>query len=157
MLRVLWYLYSRYPHSLVIELSHQRLLTRLFTFNIVCQNLSLECTHVLPSDMAPSRFFSFLTTASLCPFTNIGGQPRRNLCSVDASTGVATTWNPSPNNTIHSLNASEGQLHVGGIFRNLGTTFQPSFARFLVSTVDVSHAPEPITTMLRAITPTPQP
>ena len=33
---------------------------------------------------------------------SIGGQPRRRIAALDATTGAATAWNPSANNTVHT-------------------------------------------------------
>ncbi len=36
-------------------------------------------------------------------FNNIGGQPRNRIAALDATTGLATTWNPDADNNVESL------------------------------------------------------
>jgi hypothetical protein len=55
-------------------------------------------------------------------FTNLGGQPRSNLATLDTTTGSATTWNPDPNGTINTLALSgdDSRLYAGGAFTTIG-------------------------------------
>jgi len=60
-------------------------------------------------------------------FTQLGGQPRNTLGSVDGGTGLATTWNPAPDLPVTTLSLrtsnSTGEattIYVGGEFRNIG-------------------------------------
>ncbi len=54
-------------------------------------------------------------------FTEIGGQPRLGLASVDATTGTLNAWDPgTDNSTVKTLVAAGGTLYVGGGFHALG-------------------------------------
>jgi len=56
-------------------------------------------------------------------FDNMGGQPRRNLAALDATTGLATPWNPilGPGiggdwADVRALGLQDNALYVGGFF-----------------------------------------
>jgi trimeric autotransporter adhesin len=57
-------------------------------------------------------------------FTTIGGQIRNNIAALDATTGLATTWNPnasgisSPN--VRAIAVSDSTVYVGGVFTSIG-------------------------------------
>ena len=55
-------------------------------------------------------------------FSNIGGQARNKIAALDASTGLATAWNPNPNagSTVLALAVSAGNVYGGGNFTNIG-------------------------------------
>lgn len=53
-------------------------------------------------------------------FSSIGGQPRRNLAAVDAVTGEATAWNPSPNSFVTAMAVSAQNVYAAGPFRSIG-------------------------------------
>jgi hypothetical protein len=60
-------------------------------------------------------------------FTSIGGEARRGLAALDASTGAATAWNPDPDSqnpqgvSGASVLAPEGKIvYAGGSFVNIG-------------------------------------
>lgn len=64
-------------------------------------------------------------------FTNIGGQARNFMAALDATTGAATAWDPSPNyNTVErvpsssplvsALAVSGSLVYAGGYFTNIG-------------------------------------
>jgi hypothetical protein len=60
-------------------------------------------------------------------FTDIGGQPRNNLASVDTATGAALTWNPNVNKSVFGiwLRTSDAfpftrTLYVCGAFDTIG-------------------------------------
>lgn len=64
-------------------------------------------------------------------FTTIGGQPRARLAALDAATGNATAWNPSPGPSLPLVNAltvAGGVVYVGGNFTSLGGASRSSLA-----------------------------
>jgi len=52
-------------------------------------------------------------------FWNIGGQPRNHLAAIDATTGLATSWNPNPDGPVYALAVSGGVVYVGGGFYSI--------------------------------------
>jgi len=64
-------------------------------------------------------------------FHLIGGQPRRGLAALDATTGVATGWNPAVDAdyiAFHCLLLSGDNLYVGGNFSHVGGRSRGSVA-----------------------------
>jgi hypothetical protein len=53
-------------------------------------------------------------------FTIIGGQFNQHLAAVDATSGAASGWNPSPNDIALTLAASGGRIYAGGQFALAG-------------------------------------
>jgi len=56
-------------------------------------------------------------------FTTIGGQTRNNIAAVDATTGLATAWNPNANNTVYSIyrcDINVPVVYAGGSFTTIG-------------------------------------
>jgi hypothetical protein len=53
-------------------------------------------------------------------FTSIGGQGRRHLAALNASTGAATAWNADANDTVLALAVANGTVYAGGYFTGLG-------------------------------------
>jgi hypothetical protein len=53
-------------------------------------------------------------------FSSIGGQSRSYLAALDASTGLATAWNPGANGEVVSLAVSGPTVYVGGGFTSIG-------------------------------------
>jgi hypothetical protein len=60
-------------------------------------------------------------------FTGVAGQERKGLAAVDAATGLATAWNPSPSFTepfvdagVSALAVSGQTVYAGGIFDHVG-------------------------------------
>lgn len=49
-------------------------------------------------------------------FASIGGSIRRFLAEISLSTGLATAWDPDPNNTVHDIVVSGASVYVGGFF-----------------------------------------
>jgi len=52
-------------------------------------------------------------------FTQVGSAIRGNVAAIDSATGLATTWNPSPDNTVYSIIVTPQYTFLGGVF----TTF----------------------------------
>ncbi len=54
-------------------------------------------------------------------FTSIGGQPRNGAAALDATTGLATAWNPNPSGgTVGAFAISGSTVYVGGAFTSIG-------------------------------------
>ena len=53
-------------------------------------------------------------------FTSIGGSSVSNLAAIDTGTGLASSWNPNPNNNVTALAVSGTKLFVGGNFTSIG-------------------------------------
>jgi hypothetical protein len=53
-------------------------------------------------------------------FTTIGGQTRNAIAALDATSGLATTWNPNATGTVSALAVSGGIVYVGGDFTRIG-------------------------------------
>jgi hypothetical protein len=49
-------------------------------------------------------------------FSQIGGQARQYLASVNTTNGNATSWNPFPNSIVNSITKSGTTVYVGGSF-----------------------------------------
>lgn len=63
-------------------------------------------------------------------FEEMGGQPRRNAALLDATTGQALPWNPSPDGEVLSLASTGNELFGGGWFATAGGQFRPFFGAF---------------------------
>jgi arylsulfatase A-like enzyme len=71
--------------------------------------------------------------------SSIGGAQRRNLAEIDKGTGLASSWNPSPDNTVTALKLNANYdsptaltqkgplptIYVGGAFTTIGKTPVP--------------------------------
>src|SRR5216683_1955814 len=53
-------------------------------------------------------------------FTFIGGQRRRSIAALDASTGLATDWNPHAIGSVYSLAINGKTLYAAGAFNSIG-------------------------------------
>ena len=67
-------------------------------------------------------------------FGTMGGQPRTGLAALDANTGQATAWNPSPNSTVCSVAISGGMVYAGGGFTSIGGQPRNNIAAFDAAT-----------------------
>jgi len=54
-------------------------------------------------------------------FLTIGGKPRNRIAALDATTGLATTWNPNANELVRAVVVSGNTVFVGGDFTSVGT------------------------------------
>jgi uncharacterized repeat protein (TIGR01451 family) len=82
---------------------------------------------------------------------------RNYLAAIDAYTGYATAWNPSPNGKVFSLELSPdgSRLYAGGNFTSVGTAARSKVAAFTVSSgILASWHPKSINGVVRAVTPT---
>ena len=54
-------------------------------------------------------------------FTKIGGQARNDIARLDATTGVADSFNPNANSDVYSIAVqADGKILAGGVFTNIG-------------------------------------
>ena len=53
-------------------------------------------------------------------FTSIGGQARNFIAALDASSGLATSWDPNADNTLSALALSGSTVYAGGEFTTIG-------------------------------------
>lgn len=67
-------------------------------------------------------------------FASMGGQSRVNLASLDAATGLATTWNPSPDGEVAVVRVRGTAVYVGGYFRGVGGQARNQLAALDAST-----------------------
>ncbi len=69
-------------------------------------------------------------------FYTIGGQARNFIAALDATTGLATAWNPNADNLVSALEISaDGQVvYAGGTFTNIGGQARSRFARLWAAT-----------------------
>src|SRR5206468_498790 len=49
-------------------------------------------------------------------YHNIGGAARERLAAINASTGAATSWDPSANGYIAAIAVSGSTVYAGGVF-----------------------------------------
>jgi len=67
-------------------------------------------------------------------FSTIGGQARANVAALDASSGLATAWDPGVGDpvydTVYALAVSGSTVYVGGTFASVGGHYRPHLARF---------------------------
>jgi hypothetical protein len=74
-------------------------------------------------------------------FDAIGGQPRNKLAAIDATTGLATSWNPnvqypeahSPSARVRALALGAGKIYAGGSFSMVG-----GLARHHIAAIDAT-------------------
>jgi hypothetical protein len=79
-----------------------------------------------------------LVNALIVPGSGLGGEARRNLAAVDATTGVATPWNPNIfEGEVKALAVSGSVVYVGGSFEQVGLVGQEAI-RFNAAAFDES-------------------
>ena len=62
--------------------------------------------------------------------TSIGGQPRNHIAALDATSGVATSWNPNADGLVNALAVSRWSVYAGGDFHSIGGQARQGLARF---------------------------
>ncbi|MGH7595115.1 MAG: T9SS type A sorting domain-containing protein [bacterium] len=67
-------------------------------------------------------------------FTSIGGQQRRGIAALEASTGQATSWNPDASSIVRTLAIKDTTVYVGGIFDSIGGQSRKYLAAIDVAT-----------------------
>jgi hypothetical protein len=68
-------------------------------------------------------------------FTTIGGQTRNRIATLDATTGLATAWDPNSNSNVNALAVNGATVYAGGIFTTMGGEPIASFAVFPAATL----------------------
>src|SRR2546423_14771364 len=73
-------------------------------------------------------------------FTSIGGKARNSIAALDASTGLATDWNPNPtapfgDAIVMALAVSGSNVYLGGNFTAVGGQPRHHLPRVDVGTV----------------------
>lgn len=77
-------------------------------------------------------------------FTQIGGESRNNIAALDATTGLATAWDPDCNGTVYGISVSGSTVYAGGGFFTVGGE-----DRWLLAAIDAdSGAPTSFATMV---------
>ncbi len=61
-------------------------------------------------------------------FTDMGGQPHRNLAALDAATGAATAFSADANGLVFRTVASGANVYVGGVYSAIGGVSRSGFA-----------------------------
>ncbi len=97
----------------------------LAAVNATTGRLSSWNPHVQPtscctSDDVRSLVVSGSTVYAGGAFSKVGQQARANLAAINVATGMATAWNPSPNQPVNALVLSGSTLYVGGAFTSIG-------------------------------------
>jgi hypothetical protein len=64
-------------------------------------------------------------------FTSIGGQSRRDLAALDATTGLATEWNPGADKPVYTLAVSGSTVYAGGAFTSIGGRVEVPLRRLM--------------------------
>ena len=73
-------------------------------------------------------------------FSSIGGVSRRCLAALDASTGMATGWEPKTNGLVQSLVLSGSTLYAGGQFTSIQGSSGGPYARNRIAAIDTATA-----------------
>jgi hypothetical protein len=101
-----------------------------------------------PEPTGPDLYLNALATSGSTVyvggnFTAIGGQSRRDLAALDAVTGQATAWNPSPDNVVFALAVAGPNVYVGGEFTTIGGRSRNGLAAIDASGRATSWDPNP--------------
>ena len=68
-------------------------------------------------------------------FTSIGGQTRNHIARLDATTGLADSFNPNANGPVYSIAVqADGKILVGGNFTSIGGQTRNRIARLDAAT-----------------------
>ena len=67
-------------------------------------------------------------------FTRVGGQDRKGIAALDATTGLATPWNPNADGEVVALAVSGSTIYVGGYFGNIGGQVRGGLAALDIAT-----------------------
>ena len=55
-------------------------------------------------------------------FTTVGGQSRNRLAVLDATTGLASAWNPNSNGPVYDIHVDGRTVYVTGVLSGTPTT-----------------------------------
>src|SRR5204863_311733 len=64
----------------------------------------------------------------------IGGQARRRIAAIKASTGVVTAWNPDADSTVWAIAVDGRKVYAGGYFNTAGGLTRHRIAAFDATT-----------------------
>ena len=68
-------------------------------------------------------------------FGSIGGQPRNRIARLDATTGLADSFNPNANDEVRSIAVqADGKILAGGTFTTIGGQSRNNIARLDATT-----------------------
>ena len=68
-------------------------------------------------------------------FTSIGGQTRNRIARLDATTGLADSFNPNANDDVHAIAVqADGKILAGGFFASIGGQTRNRIARLDATT-----------------------
>lgn len=78
--------------------------------------------------------------------------PGNALAAFDATTGLATSWDPGPNGTVHAIAFNGSDVMVGGGFTAIGGAARSNFAAFNLANGEVHSLKAEFEREVRAIT-----
>jgi hypothetical protein len=64
----------------------------------------------------------------------VGGQPRNRVAALDATTGLATSWNPDADNNVNAICVGGSTVYVSGTFTTIGGQSRSRIAALDAST-----------------------
>jgi hypothetical protein len=71
-------------------------------------------------------------------FTSLGGQARSHIASLDAASGLPTSWDAGANGNVNAFAMGTGALYAGGAFTSMGDYPRASLAGVIpLESVDV--------------------
>jgi hypothetical protein len=74
-------------------------------------------------------------------FLTMGGQSRNSLAALDPVTGLATSWNPGADASVHAVALLDGTIYVGGWFDTVNGATRHNLAAIDQSGAVTSWAP----------------
>lgn len=72
-------------------------------------------------------------------FSQIGGQPRNSIAAVDASSGIATSWNPNIGGTVNSLAILDDLIYVGGLYTQVNSQTKNNLSAININSGNVQN------------------
>src|SRR5205814_5968427 len=70
-------------------------------------------------------------------FTSIGGQPRNSIARLDATTGLADSFDPNANDVVRSIAVqADGKILAGGLFTTLSPNGGAAVTRNHIARLD---------------------
>ena len=73
-------------------------------------------------------------------FTSIGGQTRNHIARLDATTGLADSFDPNANGIVYSIAVqADGKILAGGMFSSIGGQTRSLFARLTNDTAALQN------------------
>jgi hypothetical protein len=85
-------------------------------------------------------------------FVSIGGQSRARIAALDATTGLATAWDPGADNSVSALAVGSGVVYAGGAFTSIGMQVRDNLAELdATSGLATAWNPNPGSTIVSAL------